>query len=294
MLPGSPSRTALATTMMRALHVQIDAPPHVLADHLALKFLPWQQRVFVTRQPGWSRVSNGYFGMPMVRAMRSQIVVRSRYAEDCLAELRPAGAERYVILGAGLDTFALRQPGPEISVLEIDHPSTQHYKRQRMSRFGVVAPSCLTFLAIDFEKAQLSDLWPVSEEVDFISWLGVTYYLSTEAISQTLSALAKMTANGTQLVLDYWSQQPSSSRPFNRDDSLLWGTRIAVALQGEPMRAFFRPREMEDLARSAGWNVLANLSPSEQNQRYLANRPDRLQVPRFAHLLRLQKGTQTD
>ena len=162
MFPGSPSRTALATTMMRALHVQIDAPPQVLADRLALKFLPWQQRVFVTRQLRWSRVANRYFGMPMVRAMRSQIVVRSRYAEDCLAELRLAGAERYVILGAGLDTFALRQPDPEISVLEIDHPSTQHYKRQRMSRLGVTTPSCLTFLAIDFEKDQLSDLWPVS------------------------------------------------------------------------------------------------------------------------------------
>jgi len=131
----------------------------------------------------------------------------------------------------------------------------------------------------------------VSGNADFISWLGVTYYLSTEAIVQTLSELAKVTANGTQLVLDYWAQQPSTSRPFSSDDSLLWGTRIAVALQGEPMRAFFQPREIEELARPAGWDVLENLSPSEQNQRYLANRADRLQVPRFAHLLRLQKGT---
>ena len=114
-------------------------------------------------------------------------------------------------------------------------------------------------------------------------WLGTTYYLSRDAIAGTLSTLAERVRPGSQLVLDYWRE-----RPGIRADPLLWGARIATALSGEPMRSFFAPGQIEDLARAAGWRVVENCSPSEQNRRYLANRSDRLRVPSFAYLLRLE------
>ena len=216
--------------------------------------------------------------------MRSQIVVRARYAEDSLAEARQAGATRYVILGAGLDTFALRQPAPAIDVVEVDLPATQRWKQQLLRQRGIKQPTTLSFLSVDFERSSLNDLWIENLAPDFISWLGTTYYLSREAIMSTLTTLAERTEPGSQLVLDYWREPPRDA-----DAPLLWGTRIAVALQGEPMRSFFEPREIEQLAVAAGWRVKENCTPSEQTSRYLANRKDRLSVPSFAYLLRLER-----
>lgn len=280
-----PSRTALATAFLRAVHVQLDDPPPVLDDPVAVRLLPGYQRRFIRRQAAIPKALRR-FGAAYAAgaAMRAQVVVRARYAEDGLAERREAGAGRYVILGAGLDTFALRQRSAPIDVLEIDHPATQAWKQQLLKRLGIAAPERLTFLPVDFERASLADLWPQRNAPDFISWLGTTYYLSREGISATLEALAGTVVTGTQLVLDYWHEPPGI-----RDFPLLLGTRMAVALQGEPMRTFLAPDEVEELARQAGWRIAENASAADQNQRYLSGRADGLVVPSFARLLRLQR-----
>jgi len=285
MLETSPSRTAFATTFLRAAHMQLDDQPAIIDDPVALQLLPWHLRAYLNRQAKFRLRWLKQLGRRDLAftAMRSQIVVRARYAEDCLSDARQRGAARFVILGAGLDTFALRQPAPAVEVMEVDHPATQQWKLQLLNRRGFQLPTNLHFLPVDFEQATLSALWPRSASLDFISWLGVSYYLTRESILITLADLAQCTLVGSELVLDYWTQPP-----MNIDGPLLWGTRLAVALQGEPMRSLFEPDEIEALVTAAGWQVKDHLSPAQQNQRYLANRKDGLKVPSFAHLLRIQ------
>jgi methyltransferase (TIGR00027 family) len=172
-----------------------------------------------------------------------------------------------------------------IEVLEIDHPATQGWKRELLRTRGLDLPAQLAFLPIDFETESLADAWPARSAPDFVSWLGATYYLTRDAIAGTLETLAAGTAPGSRLVLDYWSEQP----PTAAGNLLLWGTRMAVALQQEPMLSFFEPDEIEALAADTGWSVVENLTAAGQNQRYLHARQDGLVVPSFAHLLQLTR-----
>lgn len=284
---ATPSRTAMATAFIRALHTQIDDPPPVCDDTVALRLLPAYQRRHIERLRAlsgpWLR------GFRQRRAaftgMRSQVVVRTRYAEDALESARQAGADRYVILAAGLDTFALRQPAPAVDVLEIDHPATQNWKRSLLAQQKIRLPENLAFLPIDFEQQSLDSIWIDNDAPDFISWLGATYYLTESAIAATLSTLAERTRPGSAMVLDYWCEPP----PTDPGSWLFWGTRFAVAAQQEPMLSFFKPDRIARLAESSGWRVRENLSPREQTERYLANRSDGLAVPSFAYLLYLER-----
>lgn len=290
MLDAVPSQTATATAFIRAAHMHIDDTPPVFDDSVAYDLLPGYQRRFIKRlaalSPPWVRryrqTRNAF------TTMRAQIVVRARYAEDALAKAREAGVDRMVVLAAGLDTFALRQaltPAKQpIEVIEIDHPATQRWKRELLAERGIEEPSELTFLPVNFEEETLADLWIDSATPDFGSWLGTTYYLTREAITATLTTLAERTQPGSQLVLDYWREPP----PTDLSAPLLWGTRVAVALQREPMRSFFEPQDIEALAEASGWRVRENCTAAEQNQRYLAARNDQLSVPSFAHLLHLE------
>lgn len=284
MLDQQASRTALATAFARAVHVYLDPPPPVLDDRLSIRLLPASLRRAVLGQkllvPEWLR--RGGRGDTFFGPMRAQIVVRARYAEDCLAEARRDGVTRYVVLGAGLDTYALRQPNPAVDVLEIDHPASQRWKRRLLTHRSIELPPTLSFLPVDFERSALADVWVENDAPDFVSWLGTTYYLSAEALRGTLVTLAERTQPGSQLVLDYWRRGPGI-----RDLPLLWGTQMAVALQGEPMRSFFEPDQIAALAEQTGWRVLEDLSAAEQRSRYLSQRRDGLAVPAFAHLLRL-------
>lgn len=287
MLDARPSRTAQATAFLRALHVHIDDRPYVFDDPVACKLLPAYQQRFISRlevlSSPWLRVFRQRHGM--LTAMRSQVVVRARYAEDTLAEARREGAGRYVILAAGLDTFALRQTGSNISVVEIDHPATQRWKRELLDRIGATKRPELEYVPLDFERATLTDAWPESRSPDFISWLGTTSYLSEHALAATLRSLAENVLPGSRLVLDYWRSLPG----IDPAQALLWGTRAAVALQREPMRSFFEPPEIADLCRASGWTVVEDLSAEAQNDRFLTLRDDHLAVPSFAHLLQLQR-----
>jgi len=283
----------MATAWLRALHLVADDAPWVFEDRAAIDFLsPYQQRFLKrlsTMQRNWSRAFRQR--RDALTAMRSQIVVRARYAEDALAAARKRGCHRYVILAAGLDTFALRQlqAGPNndgpISVVEIDHPATQAWKQQQLKSHGHETVENLSFVAVDFERDTLEERLPATAKPQYISWLGTTYYLSREAITATLTTLAETSAPGSELVLDYW-QQPSA---FDLNASLFWGTRVATAFQQEPMRSFFKPGKIEQLALAAGWAIRENCAPIIQDERYLSGRADNLAVPSFAYLLHLER-----
>ena len=284
----SPSRTALSTAFLRAAHLCIDDVPPVLDDPVSLKLLPDYQRRYLM---GLSRLSSPWLNRlrrtsDPFNAMRAHVVVRARYAEDRLRDAQRDGAGLYVILAAGLDTFAWRQGRKKINVLEIDHPATQAWKHELVARSRLRTPRNLSFLPIDFERQSLEDIWRPNKDPDFISWLGVTYYLTGEAIHETLKTLARVTQPGSQIVFDFWGK----ARLGEVSTPLLLGTRLSVAMLREPMHSFFDADEIEALANETGWRVREIATPAAQNAEYLAQRKDRLKVPSFTFLAHLQNA----
>ena len=284
------SRTAEVAAIQRAVHLARDARPPIFVDDEVLALLSPAVRLWL-RLPaaGWrppylfrDRAQNAE------ARMRAQIVVRARYAEDRLERALAQGVTQYLILAAGLDTFALRRRelGRRLRVFEIDRPDTQRWKRDRLR--GRI-PSHLRFVAVDFEQEGVAEALRRStfdpRHPAFVSWLGTTYYLSREAILGTLASLRSVLAPGSELVLDYWSKDCG---PHREDRWLLAGVRLAVAMQREAMKSFFTPRQIEREIAALGLEILQNASPDAQRQLYLAGRTDGLDVPDFAHLLHLR------
>lgn len=290
MRAGMRSRTAEAAAVQRALHWMRDDPPHVFVDDRVVRLLSPATRM-------WLRLSRRFAGTgtsldgPAERAarlLRGQIVVRARYTEDRLESLLGHGLSQYVILSAGLDTFALRRTelADRLRVFEVDQIDTQRWKRSRMP---ARAPRNLRFVAVDFERESAGDALRRSDfdptRPGFCSWLGTTYYLSNAAVMATLASLRGILAPGSEIVFDYWTRDPGSDW---RTRMLLSGVRVAVAMQGEPMLSFFRPNRIERELSAIGFEVLENSSPEDLRGAYLRGRRDGLDVPEFAWILRLR------
>jgi len=206
------------------------------------------------------------------------MAARSRYAEDELAQAVGHGVGQYVVLGAGLDTFAYRNPHAGLRVFEVDHPATQAWKREQLQAAEIAIPAFLTFVPIDFERQTLADGLLRSgfnaSAPAFFSWLGVTPYLTRDACMGTLSFIAKMPA-GSGVVFD-----------FAVDRKLLnVGQRMAlaalsrrVAAAGEPFQLFFDPRELQDELKRMGFHRSELLQREQINARYFKDREDGLLV----------------
>ncbi len=284
MEPARRSRTAEAAAFLRALHRHVDAAPWVFEDTAVEALLSPPGQRFLRRLDTLARPWISAFRVRRggLAAMRAQLVVRARYAEDALSAHSP---HQYLVLAAGLDTYALRHAGEDLQVFEVDHPATQTWKRARIE----APPANLHFVPVDFERSTLVEALDTSgfnaECATFVSWLGTTYYLTREALAETLRGVRERTASGTRLVLDYWSEAPFADP---RATALLASTRFVTAFQSEPIRSLFAPAEIEALARDTGWGVREHLTPDLQNTRYLAGRSDGLAVPSFAYLLQLE------
>ena len=187
---GQPSRTARSTALQRAAH-QLLETPRVFEDPIAL-------RIFGAS--GVVRLAEGLerYRTEGSRAMRAFLVLRSRFAEDGLANAVQRGTRQYVVLGAGLDTFAYRNPHRSLRVFEVDHPATQRWKRTRLQEQAIELPRTLTFAPVDFEKQSLADGLRRARfnlrAPTFVSWLGVTVYLTRPAVMDTLGFIAKSCA----------------------------------------------------------------------------------------------------
>jgi methyltransferase (TIGR00027 family) len=214
----------------------------------------------------------------MSRALRAFMAVRSRFAEDRLAEAVERGVRQYVVLGAGLDTFAYRNPFA-IRVFEVDHPATQHWKRQLLEEAEIAAPDTATFVAVDFERDQvamrLADAGFDLREPAFFSWLGVTPYLTREAFDETLGFLRSI-ARESGIAFD-WCVEPSMLSDTERMAVEALAARVAAA--GEPFRLFFRPEDLDASLRAAGFDSIETLGRDEINARYFGDRSDGLHVP---------------
>jgi methyltransferase (TIGR00027 family) len=261
--------------MLRAAHQRFDLP-HVLDDPLALRIVGTDAAAALRTEP--PRLAT-----PRMRALRASVAVRSRYAEDRLAAAVAHGVRQYVLLGAGLDTFAFRNPHTALGVFEVDHPATQAWKRERLAAAGIAIPHSLTFAPVDFERETLAEGLRRAgfdrAAPAFFSWLGVTVYLTREAIMETLRFVAS-SAPGSEIVLTYVvSDSPLGER---------------TAELGEPWITFFDPQSIARDLGALGFVDVEDLDADETNRRYFGGRADGLRVGGHGHLVHARVGAREE
>jgi methyltransferase (TIGR00027 family) len=269
MQEGEFSRTAYRVAIRRAAHQLLDQPK-VLDDPLALRIIGSEAAQELQSNPKEHHAFS--------RAFRAFMAARSRYAEDELALAVGHGVGQYVVLGAGLDTFAYRNPHPGLRVFEVDHPATQLWKREQLRATGISVPTTITFVPIDFEKQTLKAGLEHSgldlNSAAFFSWLGVTPYLTREACMTTLKFIAGM-PTGSGVVFDF-AVDPALLNPGQRQALAALSKRVAAA--GEPFQLFFDPEKLQDELESLGFHSTEFLQGKQINARYFKDRTDGLLV----------------
>lgn len=264
-----PRPTALKVAQLRAVHQVLDFPL-VFEDPLAMKILGKAEEETLRNNP-WRHNDSLYKGL------RTSVVVRSRLTEDEWDRSYRDGLRQYVILGAGLDTFAYRNGHKEgIRIFEVDLPTTQQWKRDCLYAAGIEVPSTLTFVATDFEtltlKQALEQAGFKHDRPAFFSWLGVTIYLNMDAILQTLRYIAALIP-GSAVVFDYGVVPDLLSPRERKAMDILSKT---VAEQGEPWKTFFIPASLTELLHSLHFTNVEDFGPELLNDRYLSGRMDGL------------------
>jgi methyltransferase (TIGR00027 family) len=264
---GRASKTALRVALRRAIHQVVDKPC-VLCDPVAIPLLGTQFTFDAVRERH-----------PFARAARAFMATRSRYAEDHLTAAIARGVAQYVLLGAGLDTFAYRNPFQQLRVFEVDFPATQEWKRTMLAEASISEPSNLTFVPLDFERKALSeglaDAGFDATRPAFFAWLGVVPYLTLEAFRSTLETIAGLPP-GTGVSFDYGLARESLSLLRRLAHDAL-ARRVAAA--GEPFKLFFTPHQLESELRRAGFQRIEQLEGETLNTLYFANRKDGLRLP---------------
>ena len=268
----SASRTANLAACVRAYHSRWHESP-IFADTYAIDMISTFWRVIArNRMFSWIVVHTVFRAF---RPIHTEIILRSRYAEDRLMDAVRAGVAQYVILGAGLDTFSMRQDArsDRMRIFELDHPATQEMKRERVLKVYGKIPANLGFVPIDFETDRLDEALakagfdPLTPS--FFSWLGTTYYLTKDAIRETLGRIAGVAAPGSRIVFDY-----KLARHLVPAESRLFADKLDrfVARRGEPMLSTFTPEELKDVMSGFGFAELENVPADEQKRLYLNER----------------------
>lgn len=276
-MTAGPDHTAVRVALWRAMHVQVDPPPHVLRDEVGLELADpedgWRDRPDM--EPSWTS------------RFRAGVVARARFVDDLVAEHAARGLGQYVLLGAGLDTFAQRRPevAAGLRVFEVDQPGQQAWKRGRLEACGYGVPEWLRLVPVDFEAG---DWWDHLVAAGFdaarpalVASAGVSMYLTAEANAATLRRLATL-APGSTLVMTF--QLPlalldADDRPGRRQ------AENGARASGTPFISFFSPEEMRALAREAGFTTAGTVSATDLNARYFTGRPDGLRMSTGEDLL---------
>lgn len=267
-----PSHTAYRVAASRAAHQILDEP-RVLEDPVALAIVGAAAVAAIRAAPLRYR-------LPPARYLRAFLVARSRVAEEALALAVRRGVRQYVVLGAGLDTFAYRNPYPAaaLNVFEVDHPATQAWKRGQLNAARIAVPASLRFVAVDFESERLGERLAAAGlrtgEPAFFSWLGVSMYLTREAIGATLGYVAGL-PRGSGIVFDY-AVPPGNLNLVRRLVVRALLERVAAA--GEPWKTFFEPRALAAELRALGLSELEDLGSAELNARFFGDRRDGLRT----------------
>jgi methyltransferase (TIGR00027 family) len=274
----TPDSTAVRVALWRALHVEVDPPPHVLEDEVGLQIAApdeaWRQRPDMD-----PRGTAGF---------RAGIVARARFVEDLVVDHVSRSVRQYVILGAGLDTFAQRRPdvASALRIFEVDQPGPQAWKRQRLIDLGFGIPDRLQLVPVNFEAG--ASWWDELAAAGFdaslpavVASTGVTQYISKDATSATLRQIAAL-APGTTLAITFLLPMDlvdPEERPAGQ-----WAT-AGARTSGTPFISFFSPEEMLTLVRGCGFRSVRHVSPAELTERYFAGRPDGLRPGSGEHFL---------
>ena len=265
----APESSAVRVALWRALHVQVDAAPHVLEDEVGLRL--------VAPEEDWR-------GRPdmdpeTTRGFRASIIARARFIEDLIGEPADAGVEQYVLLGAGLDTFAQRRPevASRLRVFEVDQPGPQAWKRRRLVDCGFGIPDWLRFVPVNFESApswwdQLAAAGFDPNRPAVVASTGVSMYISKEATAATLRQIATLAA-GSTLAMTFLLQTELVDQ---QDRPGLEMSSKGARSSGTPFVSFYTPEEIVAMAGEAGFKGVQHVSGRTLAERYFSNRTDGL------------------
>ncbi|HWU43676.1 MAG TPA: class I SAM-dependent methyltransferase [Bdellovibrio sp.] len=270
--PVAPEHTAVRVSLWRALHVFLDAKPSIFDDQIGMKLVGdenWRQRPDMDPQGS--------------RKVRASIAARARFIEELVEEQNKLGVDQYVILGAGLDTFAQRRQDlvPRLKIFEVDQPGPQAWKRQRLHELGFETPIQLHFVTVDFEAGQSWWQQLVSAGFDpnkpaVVVSTGVSMYLTKEANTETLRQMANL-APGSTFAMTFLL----SLNLLNDEDRILQETTMKyAAMSGTPFVSLFAPGDLLNLANDVGFKTAQYFSPDDMIQRYFVNRKDGLLPPK--------------
>jgi methyltransferase (TIGR00027 family) len=275
---NTPSRTAQGAALHRAAHQLMDQPV-VFADPLALRIIG-EDAATDLREGRDPRATTGAEGL------RLFVATRSRFAEDCLTEAGARGVDQYVLLGAGLDTFAYRVPHEELRIFEVDHPATQGWKHERLAQMQIAKPDWVTYAPVDFERETIRDGLARSgfdfSKPAMSAWLGVTPYLTREAVMATLSFIASL-AKGSEVVFDY-AEPTRNHNESQRAHFEAMAARVAAA--GEPFKSFYEAEPLSRDLKALGFSLAEDWNADALNARYFDGRADGLKLRGRAHLMR--------
>jgi methyltransferase (TIGR00027 family) len=274
----APDSTAVRVALWRAMHVRVDPPPHVIEDEIGLKLVApdddWRRRPDMDPQ--------------FTRPFRASIVARARFIEDLVVEQAGHGVDQYVILGAGLDTFAQRRLAiaTRLIVFEVDQPGPQAWKRRRLIELGYGIPEWLRFVPVNFEAGdswweRLAEAGLDASRPAILASTGVSMYLTKDAIAATLRQVAALASRSTLAMTFLLPLEFADSEVRPGLELAEKGARAS----GTPFISFFTPAEILTLAREAGFREVQHVSADTLTRRYFASRTDGLRPPNNAEEL---------
>lgn len=294
------SITALMTAYCRAYHA-VNVSPKIFDDFLADRMFTSEERITFNRllaerlpliNPTLAS-SKPDQATALAHVMQAYGVTsslsRARYTENCLEQAVGQGAQQYVLLGAGLDTFAFRRPDlvSQLQVFEIDHPATQALKYRRLAALKMETPPQLHFVAVNFAAQNLADGLQASaydsKKVSFFSWLGVICYLPREAVFQTLQTIAGLAPKGSTIVFDYLDLDAFHPGKASRAMQMMQASTKAA---GEPMKTGFDPLTLGDELKAVGFSLEEDLSPGKIEEQYFQGRTDIFHAFEHIHFAR--------
>ena len=284
MIEGQPSDTALQVAASRAAHLRYDPPPHLLEDRQAEALLGPERASLIeasSNEAPWILVENRLF-----------IPLRARFAEDRLAEAHTRGVRQLILLGAGLDSFVWRQPAElaGLRIYEIDHPSTQAWKRARIEALGWSLPPTARLVPCDFESQSLTQALATSDfdrtRPALVSWMGVTYYLERATADGALRELCALLAPDSEVVFDVmrpWDELPERYAEVR--------ARMLEYLKGagEPQVNRYRAEEILDALHRAGFRDGCVEPRAALESRYLAALETAIPLSERFHLVTARK-----
>jgi methyltransferase (TIGR00027 family) len=261
----------LYSAMQRAAHLMLDHDPWIFEDPLALRIMGAEAESEV-------RLNLAHLRSLVGRCFRASMMARNRYTEDELARSIQRGVRQYIILGAGLDTFAYRNSFEDLRVFEVDHPATQAWKRRRLEEAAIPIPASVTFVSVDFGRQMITDALRRSgfrsDEPAFFSFIGVTRYLSREKLLPVFNSIRSLMRAGSEIVVDFYAP-PSLLQRLREPNQESKGFRPS----------YFDPMTITRDLKPLGFADVKLIGPKELNVRYYKDRKDGLRIRNRMHLI---------